>query len=173
MPSWWPCAIGPWHRSRTSRARFRDFLHHEVQRGRNGAVDLPVDHRCPWGPVVGRGQRTSRRRISVHLARLASGYPATALPQKRDELPTLHSTLVGSQRRCRKTTNSHTHRIGLLHCNAPTSAMAVMDCSRQPSHRGSPATASTALFLPLQRSASSIPPQITRRILAAPAFLHT
>src|SRR5215472_18466735 len=33
------------------------------------------------------------------------------------------------------------------------------DCSRQPSHRGFPATASTALDPPLQRSASSIPPQ--------------
>src|SRR5262249_49035384 len=33
------------------------------------------------------------------------------------------------------------------------------DCSRQPSHRGFPATASTAPDPPLQRSASSIPPQ--------------
>src|SRR5262249_49211523 len=33
------------------------------------------------------------------------------------------------------------------------------DCSRQPSHRGFPATASTAPDPPLQRSASYIPPQ--------------
>ena len=33
------------------------------------------------------------------------------------------------------------------------------DCSRQPSHRGFPATASTAHDPPQQRSASSIPPQ--------------
>src|SRR6516164_5891368 len=33
------------------------------------------------------------------------------------------------------------------------------DCSRQPSHRGFPATALTATDPPLQRSASSIPPQ--------------
>src|SRR5215468_11699926 len=33
------------------------------------------------------------------------------------------------------------------------------DCFRQPSHRGFPATASTAPDPPLQRSASSIPPQ--------------
>ena len=44
------------HRSGTCRARFRGFLHHEVQRSRDGTVDLPVDHRCPWGPAVGRGE---------------------------------------------------------------------------------------------------------------------
>jgi hypothetical protein len=33
------------------------------------------------------------------------------------------------------------------------------DCSRQPGHRGIPATASTALYPALQRNASSFPPQ--------------
>ena len=60
---------GPGIDAETSRARFRAFLHHEIQRGRDGAVDLPVDHRCPWGAVVDRCERTSRRRISVHFAR--------------------------------------------------------------------------------------------------------
>jgi C4-dicarboxylate-specific signal transduction histidine kinase len=36
------------------RARFPGFLHNEDQRGRDGAVDLPVHHRCPWGPALGR-----------------------------------------------------------------------------------------------------------------------
>jgi signal transduction histidine kinase len=27
---------------------FLAFLHHEIQRSRDGAVDLPVDHRCSW-----------------------------------------------------------------------------------------------------------------------------
>ena len=33
-----------------------------------GLLDLPVHHRRPWGPVVGRGQSTSGRNISVHSA---------------------------------------------------------------------------------------------------------
>ena len=37
-------------------ARFRSLLHHEIQRRGDGAVDLSVHHRCPWGPTVGRGQ---------------------------------------------------------------------------------------------------------------------
>ena len=44
------------HRSVASRARVRCILHHEVQRHGDGAVDLPVYHRCPWGPAVGRGE---------------------------------------------------------------------------------------------------------------------
>ena len=45
---------GPGIDGETSRARFPAFLHHEIQRGRDGAVDLPVDHRRPWGAVVDR-----------------------------------------------------------------------------------------------------------------------
>jgi len=56
------------HRREKHRARFRGFLHHQVQRNRDGALDLPLHHRCPRGSVVGRGERTSRRRISVHPA---------------------------------------------------------------------------------------------------------
>jgi len=41
----------------------------EVRRNGNGAVDLPIHHRCSWRPTVGGGERTARRRISVHLAR--------------------------------------------------------------------------------------------------------
>ena len=44
------------HRSVASRARVRCILHHEVQRHGDGAVDLPVYHRRPWGPAVGRGE---------------------------------------------------------------------------------------------------------------------
>jgi hypothetical protein len=33
---------------------------------RNGTIHLPVHHRRPWGPVVGGGQSTSGRRISIH-----------------------------------------------------------------------------------------------------------
>ena len=43
-------------RSVASRARVRYILHHEVQRHGDGAVDLPVYHRGPWGTAVGRGQ---------------------------------------------------------------------------------------------------------------------
>src|SRR5262249_29633427 len=39
----------------------------KTQRHGNGIGDLPVDHRRPWGPTVGGGERASRRRISVHL----------------------------------------------------------------------------------------------------------
>src|SRR5215813_8655195 len=47
------------------------------------------------------------------------------------------------------------------------------DCSRQPSHRGFPATASTAPDPPLQRSASSIPPQNHQENLSsARVFTH-
>jgi C4-dicarboxylate-specific signal transduction histidine kinase len=42
--------------SGASRARFRVLLHYKAQRNRDGAVDLPVYHRCPWGPAVGRGE---------------------------------------------------------------------------------------------------------------------
>ena len=56
------------HRAVASRARVRCILHHEVQRYGDGAVDLPVYHRRPWGPAVGRRKRAWRRRISVHLA---------------------------------------------------------------------------------------------------------
>ena len=45
---------GPGIDPETSRARLRGFLHHEIQRSGDGVVDLPVDHRCPWGAVVGR-----------------------------------------------------------------------------------------------------------------------
>jgi len=38
------------------RARFRGLLHHEIQRNRDGAVDLPVDHRCPWRAAVDRSE---------------------------------------------------------------------------------------------------------------------
>src|SRR5215468_6101857 len=47
------------------------------------------------------------------------------------------------------------------------------DCFRQPSHRGFPATASTAPDPPLQRSASSIPPQNHQENLSsARVFTH-
>src|SRR5262249_23180459 len=35
-----------------------------------------VDHRRPWGPAVGRGERTSRCRFLVHLARCGQGVSA-------------------------------------------------------------------------------------------------
>src|SRR5215475_15713028 len=47
------------------------------------------------------------------------------------------------------------------------------DCFHQPSHRGFPATASTAPDPPLQRSASSIPPQNHQENLtSARVFTH-
>jgi hypothetical protein len=45
-----------WHRSGTSRSHFQVLLHHKAQRNRDWAVDLPVYHRRPWGPAVGRGE---------------------------------------------------------------------------------------------------------------------
>jgi signal transduction histidine kinase len=47
--------------------RFPGFLHHEAQRSGDGAVDLPVHHRSPWGPLVGGSESTSRRCFSVHI----------------------------------------------------------------------------------------------------------
>ena len=44
--------IDPSHLERV----FEYILHHEVQRHGDGAVDLPVYHRRPWGPAVGRGE---------------------------------------------------------------------------------------------------------------------
>src|SRR5262245_60973002 len=50
-----------------------------------GALDLSVDHRWPRRPTVGRGERTSRRSVSIHLAerlrRVTSGngLPTAAL----------------------------------------------------------------------------------------------
>jgi hypothetical protein len=32
------------------------------------SVDLPVHHRCPRGPALGRSERAWRRRVLVHLA---------------------------------------------------------------------------------------------------------
>ena len=37
-----------------NRLSVMGFLHHENQRDGDGAIDLPVDHRCPRGPAVGR-----------------------------------------------------------------------------------------------------------------------
>jgi C4-dicarboxylate-specific signal transduction histidine kinase len=36
--------------------------------GGNGVVDLPLHYRCSWWQAMGRGKRTARRCISVHLA---------------------------------------------------------------------------------------------------------
>ena len=44
--------IDPSHLERV----FDAFLHHEAQRHGDGAVDLPIYHRRPWGPAVGRGE---------------------------------------------------------------------------------------------------------------------
>jgi hypothetical protein len=52
-----------------SGARFRGILHHEVKRNGDGAIHLGVHHRRPWGPAVGRGKLTSRRRIAVYPTR--------------------------------------------------------------------------------------------------------
>src|SRR4029077_17354764 len=73
-PSQWPPRNGAryWagYQSGKYRARFRGFLHHEVERSRDGTVDLSVDHRCPRGPAVGRHESITRGGISVHLARV-------------------------------------------------------------------------------------------------------
>jgi hypothetical protein len=61
---------GPGIDPKTSRARFQSLLHDQIERNGNGAVDLPIDHRCPWRLAVGGSERTSRRCISVHFARL-------------------------------------------------------------------------------------------------------
>ena len=63
------------HRSRAPRPRVRCVLHYEVQGHGDGAVDLPVHHRRPWGPVVGRGERTSRRHISSSPCPLCTWNP--------------------------------------------------------------------------------------------------
>ena len=55
--------------SRTSRSRFRCLLHHEIQRRRDGPIDQSVDHRCSRRPALGGCQPTSRRGISVYVAR--------------------------------------------------------------------------------------------------------
>ena len=44
--------IDPEHLERV----FDAFYTTKSERRRDGAVDLPVNHRCPWGPAVGRGE---------------------------------------------------------------------------------------------------------------------
>jgi hypothetical protein len=34
----------------------------------DGAVDLPFDHRSPWGAIVGERERAPRRHISIYAA---------------------------------------------------------------------------------------------------------
>jgi len=34
------------------------LLHHKAQRNGDGAIDLPVYHRRPWGPALGGSERT-------------------------------------------------------------------------------------------------------------------
>ena len=48
--------FGAGYRSGKSRARFRAILHHQVQRGGNGAIDLSVHYRCSRRPAVGGRQ---------------------------------------------------------------------------------------------------------------------
>jgi len=73
------------HRSDAAGARFRTFLHDEVQRNGVGAVDLPVDYRCPWRPAVGRGKQTSRRAFSVHFAERQKLMNSPQAPRKKEE----------------------------------------------------------------------------------------
>ena len=56
--------IDPEHLERV----FARFYTTKTSWNRNGTLDLPVHHRRPWGSVVGRGQSTSWRSISVHSA---------------------------------------------------------------------------------------------------------
>jgi hypothetical protein len=60
----------PWtrHRFRKPRARFRVFLHHEIQWCWNGPIDMPVNHQWSWGPAMGGAEYISRRCVSVYLA---------------------------------------------------------------------------------------------------------
>ena len=62
------CDSGARHRTGKSGACFRGVLYYKVQRNGDRAGDLPVHHRSSWGPAVGRGERTSRGRISVYSA---------------------------------------------------------------------------------------------------------
>ena len=56
--------INPEHLDRI----FKPFYTTKTSGTRNGAVDLPIHHRCPWRAVVGRGPSTSRGNSSVHSA---------------------------------------------------------------------------------------------------------
>ena len=51
------------------------LLHHQIQRHGYGAVDLPVDHRCPRGPAVGDHVRAAGFSLSVYDPRRLSRHP--------------------------------------------------------------------------------------------------
>ena len=59
---------GPGLNPESLRPRLRCILHDQAHRHGNGTVDLPFDHRSPRGADVGLGERTPRRRLSVHPA---------------------------------------------------------------------------------------------------------
>jgi C4-dicarboxylate-specific signal transduction histidine kinase len=44
----------------------RGFLHHEVERSRDGTVDLPLDYRSPWWAAVGDRVRAAGCSFSVY-----------------------------------------------------------------------------------------------------------
>ena len=70
---------GHGHRCGKNRASLPALLHHQGKRYGNGAVDLPVHYRRPWGPTMGRGQSTRRRAVPIHVAaghRLMNSPPA-------------------------------------------------------------------------------------------------
>ena len=48
---------------------FKNAVYDQGARDGDGAVDLPVDHRGPWGAVVGDLQSAPRCHFSLHAAR--------------------------------------------------------------------------------------------------------
>ena len=58
----------PRHRGESAGAHLRAVLHHQVQRHRDGAVDLAQHRRKPPRPTLGREQRQPWRHVSLYLA---------------------------------------------------------------------------------------------------------
>ena len=60
-------------RSDHGRRHFRCLLHNQARRNRDGAVNLPLDRRSPWRPIVGIAEFASGQHLQVYSA---AGGPA-------------------------------------------------------------------------------------------------
>ena len=79
---------------RKSRAGFRPLLHHKDEWNWNGALDLPVHYHRPWWSVMGRGQSSWGRNLSLHSPRWLGSFVSSLL-----RFPVRKSNKAGSRSR--------------------------------------------------------------------------
>ena len=78
-----------------SRTPVRALLHDQARWVGAGAVDLPLDHRSAWRPIVGKRKRAPRRHLSLHR---------TSLPGQRIVMVELRLARSGRQGAARERT---------------------------------------------------------------------